>query len=325
MITAKSNSDDRRRMLFGVLSASTVAACVALLQVSGVLPAQLWHHEISSVGRPLGIYPEPDWLGLFAAIGTILAWRLVNSRAKIRYILLALNLSAFALAFARAAWVALAVSIIALLLPSLVRRRQARGGTVAACIFVAVLAAVVLALAPTVRADLHSRVQSIFVHQTSDISGQARIHQINGLTGLANSAPWYGHGLSANGRISVHGVYDASSTNSVGSNWILSLWVDAKYLALPFILLLVLTAARTMRSIPGQILIVLLLNNLFSNATFFPVMWLTLGLALATSGRSERADDEYEENQSHRQHGFEEKPPLKMSPAWPAKGAVKAR
>jgi O-antigen ligase len=294
MISAKSNFHDRRRMLFGVLTSSTVAACVALLQVSGTLPAQLWHRDISTLGRPTGIYPEPDWLGLFAAIGTILAWRLVDPRAKVRYVLLALNLTALVLAFARAAWVGLAASVIAFLILGLFSRRQARGGAVAACVFVTVLAAAGLALAPTVRADLAGRVQSIFIHDANDISGRARVQQIEGLTRLAGTAPWYGHGLSASGRVGVSGVYDAASTNDVGSNWILAFWVDAKVLALPFVLLLVIATARTARSIPGQMLVLLLVNDLFSNATFFPIMWLALGLALGAPRHPVSAENDGE-------------------------------
>jgi O-antigen ligase len=281
LISAKSNSGDRRYMLFGILASCTLAACVAILQVGGVLPIELWHHDISTVGRPLGIYPEPDWLGLFAAIGSILAWRLIDPRATVRYILLALNVTALALAFARAAWVGLAASVMIFFLFRLFTRRNLRGGVLAAGLFITALAAIGLVLAPTIRTDLESRVESIFVHDSTDISGNARVQQTDGLLRLAQTAPWYGHGLSASGHVGVSGVYDPGSANSVGSNWILSFWVDAKLLALPLMLLLVLTTVCTARLIQGQMLVVLLVNDLFSNATFFPILWLSLGLAIA--------------------------------------------
>ncbi|WP_406427824.1 hypothetical protein OHA59_19190 [Streptomyces sp. NBC_01589] len=293
MIAAKSDRDDRRLMLYGVLSTSTIASVVALMQVSGVLGVELWHREISSLGRPQGIYPEPDWLGLFGAIGLVLAWRMLP-RSTFRNVVLALNTATLALAFARAAWVGLVAAVVLHVAFSLVDRRrecrQARGRTVPTLLFLVAFAVVGLAASPGVRADLADRAQSIFISDPDDVSGRARVQQAETLIRLAETAPWYGNGISASGRVGVSGIYDPRSENSVGSNWVLSLWVDAKYLAAPLILLLIGVAAAGARTAAGQALAVVLVNNLFSNASFSPITWLLLGLVLAA--RSVRVNDQ---------------------------------
>src|SRR3954452_14779981 len=59
-------TDDARRVLLGLLAACTVGSAAGLLQVVGLLDTQVWHPEISRLGRPTGLQPEPDWLGLYA-------------------------------------------------------------------------------------------------------------------------------------------------------------------------------------------------------------------------------------------------------------------
>lgn len=313
MIAAKSDRDDRRLMLYGVLSTSTIASVVALMQVSGVLGVGLWHGEISSLGHPQGIYPEPNWLGLFGAIGFVLAWRMLP-RSTFRNVVLALNASTLALAFARAAWLGLVAAVVLHVAFSLVDRRresrQARGRTVPALLFLVAPAAVGLAASPGLRADLVDRAQSIFISDPDDVSGRARVQQIEGLIRLAETAPWYGHGISASGHVGVTGIYiyHPRSENSVGSNWVLSLWVDAKYLAVPLILLLIGAAAAGARTVAGQALAVVMVNDLFSNASFSPITWLLLGLVLAA--RSVRVNDQpaHAAADSEQHHAHRESP-----------------
>jgi hypothetical protein len=97
---------------------------------------------------------------------------------------------------------------------------------------------------------------------------------------LAETAPLYGHGISASGRVDVHGnlIFGTVSENNVSSNWILAMWVDGKLLALPLITLLLVVAALRAGTIPGQLLVIALANSIFSNATYVPIVWALLGL-----------------------------------------------
>ncbi|MCF3130202.1 O-antigen ligase family protein [Streptomyces olivochromogenes] len=311
MIAAKSDRDDRRLMLYGVLSTSTLASVVALIQVSGVPGVELWHHNISSLGRPQGIYPEPDWLGLFGAIGLVLAWRMLP-RSTLRNLVLALNAATLALAFARAAWVGLAAAVVLHVAFSLVGRRresrQAKSRTVPTLLFLVAFAGVGLAASPGLRTDLTARAQSIFFSNASDVSGRARVQQAETLIQLAETAPWFGHGISASGRVGVSGIYDPRSENSVGSNWVLSLWVDAKYLAAPLILLLIGAAAASARTVAGQGLAVVVVNNLFSNASFSPITWLLLGLVLAARSVPVSDQPEHDAVDGEQYHTSHERP-----------------
>src|SRR5665647_1279065 len=221
MIYAKSTEDDSRLMLRGLLHVCTIGAIVGLLQVTGALDYGVWHYPgVSYFGRPSGIYPEPDWLGMFGGIGALLAWRTMKLSTG-RYIVLAINLSVFILAYARAAWVGLVFAIAMYALVSLYRARGGegrRGRVVQGVVFLGVLSALTFAFAPPAfQTDLASRASSIRVRQPDDISSQARTRQHDGLVSLIASAPWYGHGISASGRVGVWGAYDQNSSNGVGT------------------------------------------------------------------------------------------------------------
>ncbi|WP_461172256.1 O-antigen ligase family protein [Arthrobacter sp. Z1-9] len=296
LIITYSTQEDRRHMLGGLLAVTTFSSVVALLQVVGIVPIETWHASISSVGRPLGIYPEPDWLGMYAGVGVILAWRLPLGK-WVRIVAVAANAAALVLAFARAAWIAFAVAVLVVAILGLFDRKQPKPleqkrGRVGAAVLVSAGAAAVMLFLPQLVIDLTERLSRTLQVQEDDISGQARVRQFNSLMHLADIAPFYGHGLSASGRVGVWGqiITGIESDNNVASNWLLAMWVDGKYLAVPLILMLAFTAARYCRTIPGQALIMVLVSSLFSNATFFPVTWMLLALCLAETAKNKPHD-----------------------------------
>jgi hypothetical protein len=305
IVAARATRRDAAAMLWGLLAISTIGSLVGLLQVFKVIPTDLWHLEISSIGRPTGIYPEPDWLGMFAGLGLILSWRMPMSR-RAKVMLCLINLSVFVLAMARAAWVALAVSLAVLAVFVLVDRlggvrgrsaRAARRGRAAAVAIAVLVAAAALSTLPQLQEDLSVRASTMFgTVQEDDISGQARIRQNDSLMTLAQSVPVYGHGLSAAGRVGVWGQIEtaAEAGNNVASNWIIGMWVDGAFFAVPLILFLAGLAFLRTRTVAGQGLLFCLACSLFSNAVFFPVTWLLVGLAIVALSRPGTAADSYE-------------------------------
>ncbi|WP_314505834.1 O-antigen ligase family protein [uncultured Microbacterium sp.] len=279
---------DRDRMLVGLLAVVSLASLVGLSQVTGIIPMDLWHLDVSSIGRPTGIYPEPDWLGMFAGIGVILAW-LIPMPWGLRSALLVLNVSALVLAFARAAWVAVVVAAVLGAIVFLLRGRskpseRVRTGRAIAVVVVAVVGAIAFSVNTALRNDVIVRVGTMMGTNPDpdDISGQARVRQTNLLLDLASDIPPWGHGLSASGRVGVWGDFvTGESTNNVASNWLLAMWVDGAFLALPLILFLAWACIRGTRSIAGMALIVTLVSSLFSNATYFPITWMLLAITVA--------------------------------------------
>ena len=282
---------DVTAMLWGLLVVSTVGSAVGVLQVFQVIPMDLWHLHVSSIGRPTGIYPEPDWLGMFSGMGVLLSWRLSMSRAA-KVGLFLPNVTVFVLAMARASWIALLVCVVAAGVASAIRRsrgsaraafRGPRRGRRAAVVIASVVAFAALAVVPQLQEDVAARASTLAgTVQEDDISGQARIRQNDSLIELARSIPVYGHGLSSAGRVGVWGQIDTlgESQNNVASNWVLGMWVDGALFAVPLIIYLIGIAFARVRSIPGQLLLFALVCSLFSNAVFFPVTWLLVGLAI---------------------------------------------
>lgn len=292
IVALRASRSDARAMLWGLLVISTIGSAVGVLQVFRIIPMDLWHLDISTVGRPTGIYPEPDWLGMFSGIGAILAWRLSMSRAlKVSFILV--NVSAFVLAMARASWVALLVSICVVWIASAVFKRKnlplagsegGRRGRVLALVVASLAASIVLSTVPQLQEDLSFRAATMMgTVQEDDISGQARIRQNDSLIALAASVPVYGHGLSAAGRVGVWGQINTEGTseNNVASNWVLGMWVDGAWFAVPLVAYLIGLALARVHTIAGQLLLFTLVCSLFSNAVFFPVTWFLVGLAIA--------------------------------------------
>ena len=284
------NETLRQPILAGLLCATSASSALGLMQVAHLVPTDLWHVEVSALGRPTGFYPEPDWLGMFAAIGTLLAWRL-PMHPTLRMALVLVNLSALVLAFARAAWLGVGVAaVIAALVWLRTRSRDDRlmgnGKTGRLRALYLTLFALIVAMGalPDLRRDLLTRLGSTLSAQSNDVSAQARVQQNRTLSSLAESAPWHGHGLSASGRVGVSGIfYSDQSTNSVASNWALGLWVDAAWLAVPFFLLVAYLALSSLRRIEGMLLIAVLVNSFFSNALFQPITWMLLGVIITTA------------------------------------------
>jgi hypothetical protein len=286
LIMIFSTETDRPHMLGGLLAMTTISSLVALLQVVKIIPMETWHLSISSVGRPMGLYPEPDWLGMFAGIGMLMAWRMDLGK-WLRILAVTINAAAFVLAFARAAWIAVAVAVaVTVVVGWLVAHhdmRQKAKGRGGALVLLSVAAVGVLMFMPQLVDDLTVRLGGTLQAQADDISAQARVRQIDALLRLADMAPFYGHGLSSAGRVGVWGDIDLTSTvaNNVATNWVLGLWVDGKFLAIPFIAFLIFTALRYSRTIPGQALVVVLVSSIFSNTTYSPEMWILLALCLS--------------------------------------------
>ncbi len=295
------------RVLEAVLLVVTASSAWALLQVAGVAPIEAWHLDVSALGRPVGFYPEPDWLGLFSGIGILLAWRLPMGRL-VRAALLTLNIAAWVLAFARAAWIAVAVAaILGTVVYFLTRKRNVssppRHGRWLGVGFVSVTGLLAFELIPSLHDNVLTRLGRTFTVAADDISAQARVNQNAGMLELAQSAPWYGWGLSASGRVGVFGGVNVGevSRNNVGSNWILSFWVEGAALALPLLAVIALAILLTARTVCAQLLLVVTINSVFSNAMYQPIAWLLLGLCLAQirSWREDRPDVDERETRSN--------------------------
>jgi hypothetical protein len=220
-----------------------------------------------------------------AAIGMVLVWRL-HVPPLLRALVLSINTAAVVLSFARAAWIAIVVSCVVVVLARALSRRRAvqekaaRRGRGLAIGLVGVVAVGGLMSSPQLRDDLAKRVDTLANPSQEDISGQARLRQQASLLHLAETAAPFGHGLSASGRVGVWGELNLKGVadNNVSSNWLLAMWVDGAYLALPLVLFLMYLALRTSSAISGQVLVLILVNSLWSNALFLPVTWLCIGL-----------------------------------------------
>lgn len=277
----------RRPLMIGLLASTSASALFGLLQVAHLVPTDLWHVEVSALGRPTGFYPEPDWLGMYSALASLLAWR-IDLKPQLRLALVLVNLSALVLAFARAAWLGFAAGALVAALTWLLTRRagdrvmgDGKTGRLRAVFLTAFALVMAVTALPDLRRDLLNRLASTLTARTEDVSAQARVEQNRALGSLADSAPWYGHGLSSSGRVGVSGIfYSDFSKNSVASNWILGLWVDASWLAVPLFALICFLVWRNLRTIEGSLAVVVLVNSIFSNAFFQPITWLLLGILI---------------------------------------------
>ena len=268
--------DDTRDTL-NLHTLTTYASVHGILQYIGVLPHQLFEGQ----NRPIGIYLEPDWLGMFSAVGLLLSFHV--RRPAIRYPAAAVNLVAVLLAAARASWIALAVvAVLGVLTARRVPAAERPRGAWLLTAFGLAAGAVVLVAAPELTQLLVSRLEGAST-TGPDVSAKARQQQLASLQQLDALAPWNGLGLSASGRVGVSGriTYIGNATNNVASNWILGWWVDGKLLAVPLIALFLVAAFVRLNRVSGRVLAIVLISSLFSNALYIPVSWLALGACLA--------------------------------------------
>lgn len=278
--------EDALPFLTGLLATITASSLFALGQYVGIVP-----HNFFLAGRPSGFYAEPDWLGMYAACGLILALR---SQSRFRFILVVINASAVLLAAARAAWLAVILVGLFVGLINLMRRSAGRAahrpGALRALIGCLAILAVLLVVNEPLRDRLETRMAGAVLSQ-ADVSARARLQQVEGLLYLATyDLPWYGHGVSASGRVGVSGRLEfGSPDNSVASNWILALYVDSALLAIPLILLFVGGALRRPRATANMLLMAILASSIFSNALLFPVTWAALAFALRPCVETEAA------------------------------------
>jgi hypothetical protein len=243
------------------------------------------------LGRPVGIYPEPDWLGLMCAVGALVAWYMIESVPR-RVFVVVLNLTGWVLAFARAAWLGLlvAVAIAAILWVARLNPGRQRRGLLAIAVVGVFAVGGLFAVSSSFRSDIGSRLDHTLHPSASDISRQARQRQNATLEDLIrHGEPWNGYGLSAAGRVGVYGGLNTDAPgikNNVASNWIYGSWVDSGLLSIPYILVFIGGALYRPRRLAAQALIVVLVNSLFSDAVYFPVAWLLLGLSFAIVGET---------------------------------------
>lgn len=266
-------------LLRGLLAGATLGSGIAVLQNLGIAPAD-YFIDSSGIPRVRSIYREPDFLAVYASIGFILSLRII-ARRKLQVGLLVVHGTALTLTFARAAVLALIVGALAATLASRLRRQvDVRRRNTLLLMGVLLAACVAVAASPTLRANTHLRLAGA-IDSSTDYSVQARQRQGEVLLRLSDEAPWYGYGLSSAGRVKDLGeVQFERSENNVASNWMLGLWVDAKMLALPFMLLIIAISLVTVHQVGGHLLTFLLVNSLFTNMLFFPVTWLCIALAL---------------------------------------------
>ena len=278
----------RRPLLLGLLSSTTASSVIGVMQVAHVIPANLFNIAISGLGRPTGFYPEPDWLGMYSAVGALIAWR-IPLPPRIRSVLVLFNLSTLVLAFARAAWLGFGIAVVVAAICWLATGNRGAGfigtgktGRLRALLATVVALFVALSLLPNLRNDLLLRLGDTLSAHSGDVSAQARVEQNQTLNAMADTAPWYGHGLSASGRVGVSGIYyTGESPNSVASNWLLGLWVDCAWLSVPLLALLLVVILKSVRNIEGSVILIVLISSFFSNAFFQPILWTMLALALA--------------------------------------------
>lgn len=271
---------DISRVLSGFVAAATLSSLVAVGQEFGLISYTAYTDE-SGLARPIGLVGEPDWVGYFAAASLLI---LILSRWTGYLVWASMAINGFALmfSFARAAWLALLVPLLVVVALIVVGDSLFQASKPRVLGAVAALPAVVAVAWVTLGDTFPTRVLSIIDSSHHDANARHRLEQMDTLWSMAASSPWYGRGLSASGGVAADGTYrGAATSNSVASNWLLGLWVDARWLAVPLALALVAVALGACRAAPGLLLMGALINSMFSNVLFSPVSWLWVGLSLA--------------------------------------------
>lgn len=283
---------ETREVIRGFLILATASSAFAVLQGIGVVHTRMYV-DYSGLERPTGFVAEPDWVAGFAvaAIALLLSreWR----RSWPWRFAMLLNLTATVICLARGSWLALlAVVLVALAAPtqrpSGVRLSRARIAAIGA-LLVAIVVSAPWAFAATARA----RFLSIFFAQHRDENTSFRQGQIDSLIELIKSSPWFGHGLSAQGRVTILGdISDASRGGGVATNWALGLLADAGVLALPLIVTMLVLVWRHRRRPEGLMLLAVLVTSMFSNLFFVPVVWLAVAACIAGENSPDKHPNE---------------------------------
>ena len=273
-------------ILRGLLLGISAGGFYALLQDLRLVSPN-YFIDSSGIDRVHSFYREPDFLAVFAAVGLVLAVRLPLSR-HLRLASIGLAVGSLLFTLARGAIIGLVISALAAFVALKLWGDRSRSGSRKHRVILSLVTVLLLAGGSTgLWGAAVSRAAGIFDSGRRDIALQARLGQLDSLLGLAASAPWHGYGLSAAGRVMGLGeVQYGLSRNNVATNWVLDYWVGGKLLALPLIAFFLFVAVVRVGSVAGQVLVLLLVNSLFSNVLYLPVTWLALGLALISGQRS---------------------------------------
>lgn len=277
---------DLVHVLHGLLAAAVLASVYAGLQTLQVLDPN-YFLDSSGIPRVHAFFREPDFLAAFVAIGLVLSLRLRLRRA-VQIPVAGLLLVTLINTQARAAWLAVVLSLLAAAgrrrLTSRTVREHGQRRTAAYACAGALATGAWLSVDEGLRSNVSRRLLALFDGGVQDPSLQARSGQFESLASLLQTAPWHGYGLSAAGRVTGLGQVEYGiSSNNVATNWILDWMVGGKLLAIPLIVLFVVTAVRGAASIPGQLSVLVLTNSLFSNLMLLPVAWLVLALTVVAS------------------------------------------
>ncbi len=288
IVASRADQEACLRMAYGLFAVCAIGAAIGLGQRTGVIPYTHFT-DPNQLGRVRGIWREPDWFGMFAAVGLVLSFRLPMRFSLQAFTTLVLT-AAVVLSLARAAWIALAVVALVSLARAYRRADTAKRWQNRAVLASALIGgALFLSQNADVRQYAAARAGALVGIRQQDTGLQARQAQTNALLDLAASAPWYGHGLSTAGRVTVDGRIDyGSAINNVATNWVLGWWIDGKLLAIPLIALLALSAVRFIGTAGGAVLTLVLVASLASNAMLMPIAWLAFGLGAAEAAENAR-------------------------------------
>jgi hypothetical protein len=291
IIGVKATPEATLRMTKGLLAVTLFSACWAILQKLGLVPIGHFN-KYEAAGRVMGIYGEPDWLGLFCSVGIVTTLRLDLRRL---YKITSISILGLALLFslARTSIVALGVvAVVAVIANRLIRSDMARRSRNRQVLVVfACIVSMILVLSPSLSNRMLTRFQTGFTSSGQDVAARARTLQVESLSLLARRAPWYGDGLSAAGRVQVSGriIYGTvPASDAVSTDWVLGWWVDGHYLALPLIAILCLLALRSITRFSGQLLLLVLVTSLVSDAVMLPITWFAIGLCLVRTTPAEK-------------------------------------
>jgi hypothetical protein len=293
MVAWSVRSEEIEVVLSGALACIVFAAGFAVLQQLNVVHPD-YFIDSSGIPRVHSIYREPDYMGFFAAIGLLLSLRL-RQRWYTQWAALSLCATVLVASFARAAWVAFIVTLVVTATVSAGRKQERHGSSQwprgRAIAMAGLLVGLAISQSPLGR-TLTARVSSAFDPSQRDVASTARSQQFEALWELATTAPWHGWGLSASGRVSVLGSirYGSVVDNSVATSWIIGWWVDGGWLAAPLILTFIAGAWFGRSTTPGLLLLLTLVNSLFSNVMLSPFPWLALGLTIAALGHIHAGD-----------------------------------